>query len=184
MAATTNLTTYQPQHGIAPTQALAHAVGHIEKFAKKHFKLERDHETLRKESEAREASWKSELKKHGGTVLEFLVASGTGAGMGYVNGRWGGEKDHAAIYGVPIDVSTIVAGHAAGLLVGYLVDDELGHQLSRGLHSVGNASAGIVTYRLAFQKGTEKRAAAAAGATAQANGVKGGTVYTAPPAHK
>jgi hypothetical protein len=178
--AATAITPFQPPVGVPAQQALAHAIGHIDKFAKKHLKLSRENETLKQDHEERETAWKTKAMSLGVTGLEFLVSGGAGAGLGFVNGKWGGDKDHAAIGGIPVDATTLVAGHIAGLVVGYYAKDGAGQAASRVLHALGNASLGVVTYRLAFQKGAEH----AKGASAQANGVKGGTVYTATPAHK
>jgi hypothetical protein len=187
MTAATSIVPFQPPVGLPPSRALAHAVDHIGKVLKKHEILRRDNDALRQQFQITESEWKTTAKKHYATVIEMMLSGAAGAGLGYVNGRWSKGKDHATIYGAPVDATTLAVAHIGGVVVGLMMDDELGQHIARGLHAVGNVSTSVVTYRLAYEKGVEARVAAAAVSPgAPANGVKGGTVYAAPgaPAHK
>jgi len=162
MAATSTLTTFNPPQGLPPRDALVHAKEHIEKLQKKHESLK----SLKSETEAI-------AKKHMSALSETLFVTSAAGVMGYVNGRYGGEKGYvAAIRGVPLDLCLGVAAHGIGF------SNVLGDEVSSALHAVGDAAVAVSAYRYTHKKGTEQAHASDAAAAASA---APRTVYTAAP---
>ena len=154
------LATYQPPAGLPARDVIAHARDHIEKLTKKHASLRESLQTV-----------KVSAQRGVGTVIQTGFAVGTSSVLGYVNGRYGGEKGYVAPYSVPVDLTTGAVGHIAGLATSLLLEDDLDTagaaasgmpRLSDILHAVGDAGLGCGTYRFFHQKGVEHAGGASA----------------------
>lgn len=177
------LAPYSPPEGLSVRDAFAHARDHIGKLTKNSVTL------------------RQSLEKAGHTMHRFaftgtqtVIATGTGAALGFANGLYGGEKGYAAILSAPVDVGVGIVGHIGGLVASYVGKDSMepGHLTvtdwaSEVLHTVGDAGLAAATYRFAHGKGLARAQAKAAekGAGAPApgpapNGARGGAVYTVP----
>jgi hypothetical protein len=177
------LAPYQPPPGLAPSDRVAHAHDYIERLQKKHATLRESLQQV-----------KVGAQRGANTMMQTVLAVGTASSLGYVNGRYGGEKGYVAPYSMPLDVTIGGAAHVAGLVVGLWLEDDADRaaaampgalpRLSDILHTIGDAGLGSGGYRWAHQKGVEMAAAANAGATAAApgpgvNGARGAT-YAVP----
>jgi hypothetical protein len=159
-SALATLSPYLPPDGLGPREILAHAKDHIDRLTKKHASLQ---EVLQKG------------KEYGVSKIKTGVASGltvvTSGALGFVNGRYGGDKGYVAPFHVPIDLATALVAHTVGLT------DVFGDLGSLMAHAVGDASLGAGTYRFAFAKGAylAARAAAAKGGAVAGAGAGAGT---------
>jgi hypothetical protein len=179
MATATNalatLAPYAPPDGLGPREILAHAKDHIDRLTKRHSTLQGKIQDTQKYTGC--------LAKTG---LAFATTLAVSSGLGFINGRYGGAKGHAAPLGVPIDFTAGVLAHGVGLTVGLLSESDFGELCSRGFHTVGDAALGIGTYRTFQAIGLERAARAtgqAPGAGVSAtnpNGQRPGTTYAVP----
>lgn len=84
-------------------------------------------------------------------ALDTGVTVGTGAAMGYIQGRHGQKK----IGPVPLEVAVGVGFHVAGLL------EPGGEKVARQFHNVGNGA--LTAYAVTVMRGHGRRARAKAG---------------------
>ena len=171
-SALATLAPYQPPEGLAPREILAHAREHIERLTKKHAVLQ-----------TQNVEAKSYVRTKGLAGLTSVCAVGMASTLGLVNGRFGGDADHVAFHGMPLDVTAGVVAH----VVGYT--NALGDTGSVLVHAVGDSAWGAGAYRFFHAKGVElaaRAAAAKAGAGAGTGaapqngagaGPKGGTTF-------
>jgi hypothetical protein len=184
------LAPYQPPDGLAPRDVIAHAREHIDRLQKKHASLRESLQHV-----------KVGAQRGVNTITQTVFAVGTSSALGFVNGRYGGEKGYVAPYSVPVDFTLGAVSHIAGLATSLLLEDERDAaaaaqpgampRLSDILHTVGDAGLGCGTYRFFHQKGAEHaaEAGAAKGQSAPspsppgpgANAGRGGAVYNVPP---
>jgi hypothetical protein len=172
--ALTALAPYAAPDGLGPREIIAHAKEHIERLTKKHASLQ---DTLTK------------VQGYGVSKLKTGMATGTtlavSSALGFVNGRYGGERGYLSVFHVPVDLTTGLVAHVVG------ATDVLGDLGTRLVHTVGDACWGAGAYRWTHSKGAElaARAAAAkaaagagagAGAAANPNGQRPGTTYAVP----
>jgi hypothetical protein len=181
-AAMTTFSPYQPVQGVPIRDSLAHAHDHIERTErfldraqKATSKILEKHEALKGAVE-RIGNGK---KKLGMRALATGVSGSVAAIVGVADGRYGGEKGHLAKWGIPLDWAVAAAGHTAGVAALALTDNEM---LEGVLHAVGDAGFIVGSHRWGRELGVAWAQKAAAdsptAAAANANGVKGGTVYT------
>jgi hypothetical protein len=186
VSANSALAPYQPPGGLAAREVIAHARDHIERLQKKHATLRESLQQV-----------KVGAQRGANTVTQTVFAVGTSSALGFINGRYGGEKGYVAPYSVPVDLSLGGLAHVAGLATSLLLEDERDAaaaassampRLSDILHTIGDAGLGCGSYRFMHQKGVERAAAAAAAKAGQAAptpgapapGGRGGAVYTVP----
>lgn len=185
MAAVATLAPFQQPMGLAPREALAHAHNHIERLTKKH-------EAVLKTAKAIGEKAEHVMKKNVAVMTNAAFAASTAGALGYVNGRYGGEKGYVAKYGVAIEVATAALAHASALALSFREtgdkerDEHLQHVVGV-LHTVGDAAIGVGVYRWTHQKGVEAArhagvpAASMGTPVAQPNGARG-AVYAVTPA--
>ncbi len=153
------LAPYQPPPGLPVRDVIAHARDHIERLTRKHASLRESLQQV-----------KFSAQRGVNTVTQTVFAVCTSSLLGYVNGRYGGEKGFVAPYSVPIDLSVGAAGHIAGLATSLLLEDDVGAagvavspgampRLSDVFHTVGDAGLGCGSYRFFHQKGVEHASA-------------------------
>ena len=185
MMPTSALAQYQPPPGLPARDVIAHARDHIEKLTKKHASLRESLQQV-----------KVSAQRGVSTVTQTMFAVGTSSLLGYVNGRYGGEKGYVAPYSIPVDLTVGAAAHIAGLATSLLLEDEVdvtvaaSHgampRLSDIFHTVGDAGLACGSYRFLHQKGVEHAEAAkgqAPGPSSPPAGGPGpgrGTVYSVP----
>jgi hypothetical protein len=182
MAAATTLAPYQPPIGLAPREALAHAHNRIEQLSRKHESVLRTAKALGERAE-------HAVKKNLSVLTNTTFAATTAASLGYMNGRYGGDKGYVAKHGIALDVAAAGVVHAGAFALALretgdrTSDEHLNHAVGV-LHTIGDAAVGASVYRWAYAKGVEAAHRAGAMPGAQANGARGGTVYsvTPPPA--
>lgn len=181
---TSALAPYQPPPGLQARDVIAHARDHIEKLTKKHASLRESLQQV-----------KVSAQRGVSTVTQTMFAVGTSSLLGYLNGRYGGEKGYVAPYSIPVDLTVGAAGHIAGLATSLLLEDTVDvtaaasqgamPRLSDIFHTVGDAGLGCGSYRFLHQKGVEHAAAKGQGAgpgspPAGGPGPGRGTVYSVP----
>lgn len=176
--------TYEAPTGLSSREALAHAHDHIRKLVRKH-------ESVVKAS--REIGIKAAeiTKAQVGWMTNSAFAGGTATALGYVNGRYGGEKGYVAKYGVALDAATAFTAHLGALALslkgtGDAEKDEHLRHVVGVLHAVGDTAVGVGLYRWSHQKGVEAahRAGVPAATVAPGAPVNGAapktTVYAVP----
>ena len=167
---------YQPVSGIPMREALARAHGHIERTQRFASKILEKHEALKGVVDRVGGGY----KKLGVRALNSTCSSAIGTAIGVVDGRFGGERGYATRWGFPLDWAVGFAGHGAGIAALAFGDNEI---LQGVLHAVGDAGFTTGSHRWGHELGVawaQKANAAESSAAvgANANGAKGGAVYT------
>lgn len=194
MAATTLAPAYQAPPGLTKAETVAHLHGHINTLNDHIGKLVRKHENVVKTVQAGASKGVEGLKKVAGQVhymAQSAFAVGTGSALGYVNGRYGGEKGYCTKYGVTLDAGVAAMAHIGGFALAFVDPGENAEHAEKlriavqSFHTVGDTALGAAMYRLAHEKGAEAARRAGQPAVApppavQPNGApaqRGGTVY-------
>ena len=178
----TALEPYQPIPGMSTRENHARAVDHIEKVQSHLKDILRKHSATEKAVAIKDQALGKVMSSAQALGLQGAqtgVALVMGSAIGFADGRWGGEQGHFAKAGVPLDGAIAILGHAAGLATFLLADTP---NVTRFLHAVGDAGTAAVFHRWAKDLGvTSAHKAGLATAPSAANGVRGGTLYPAPP---
>src|SRR5208283_2268116 len=111
------LAPYIPPEGLAPRDVIAHARDHIEKLQKKHA-------TLRESLQQVKYKVSSGAYRGANTVVQTMFSATTASTLGFINGRYGGEKGYVAPYSVPVDFTVAAVGHIAGIATSLLLEDD------------------------------------------------------------
>jgi hypothetical protein len=195
MTAAATVIPFQPVPGLPIRDALVRAHGHIEKQDRQIGILKRAYEAAGEAKEKAEATMAraksvvaTGVKKHGNTIVQASLTGSAAMVLGGINGRFGGERGVVEKWGVSLDQATFVAGHLAGFISSYMDDgeDPKYAMFTSACHTVGNAAIVSSLYRFTHQRGAESAQRArdekSGGAmAANANGAKGGVVYTVHP---